>query len=353
MNPIMRYIKWMPMVLIFFLLISTGGLFAADKKIKLRVASPWPPALMTVKTTLKWEEKVTKATNGRITFQNLWLGTLCKAQECVQTGQKGLADVIGSTWLYYPKSMPLNQFSYAVPFGPDDPRIMLKVGRELWKKYPQLREEIEKNNLVVLRTYVAMSYNIVSRKPIREPSDMKNMKICAGGIFLPKWVTAAGAATTAIPIPEQYNALQTGVIEGTVLPLDNLDMGKYTEIAKNATMINLGSTWIGFWAMNKDSFNRLSKADQRLLIEKAEEASTEEAEYLATTLQPEILKRWTDAGVKIHYFTDAQKREWAGLLEEDGLTALAKVMEANGLPGKQFADDYMQLMKKHGHEFPY
>jgi TRAP-type C4-dicarboxylate transport system substrate-binding protein len=347
---------WIVVGIVFFCivawLVAIGPVSAQEKKVSLRMAAAYAPGIIPSKMTLAWEEKVTKATNGRITFENFWLGTLCKSGECTPAAEKGLVDAIGDTWLYYPKEMPLNQYSFAVPFGPQDPRIMLKVGIELWKKYPKMREEIEKNNLKVLRTYVSAPYNLVGHKSVSKVEDLKGMKIGAGGIYLPKWLQAVGAASVAVPIAERYNSMQTKVLDGSLLPIDNHDSIKLTEIAKFVTNnFSLGSCFMGFWAMNRDAFNKLSSADQELLLKFAEQQSREEAEFLFNEA-PKMIERWKTAGAVIKEFPSEQVKKWMTGLPEDPWEVLAKTMDAAGLPGKEFTQTYYRLCKEYGHEFP-
>lgn len=349
----LRRIEVCLVLVLTFCLVLIGQTHAAEPtKVSLRMAAAYPPGIIPSKMTVAWEEKVTKATNGRITFENFWLGTVCKSGECTPTAEKGLVDAIGDTWLYYPKEMPLNQYSFAVPFGPQDPRVMLKVGVELWKKYPKMREEIEKNNLKVLRTYVAAPYNLISHKPVVKVEDLKGMKIGAGGIYLPKWLQAVGVASVAVPIAERYNGMQTKVVDGSLLPIDNHDSIKLIEVAKFVTNnFSLGSCFIGFWAMNKDSFNKLSPEDQQLLVRLAEEQSVEEAEFLFKEA-PKMMDQWKTAGATIQEFTKDEMKKWMAALPEDPWDVLAKTMDASGLPGKEFVRAFYDLCKQNGHEFP-
>jgi TRAP-type C4-dicarboxylate transport system substrate-binding protein len=350
--------RW-ALVLILTASWSTGGFDLAGhdawgqaaKPVTIRLGSSYPSNIVPSQFTLRWQEQVTKTTNGRIKFENLWLGSFCKAEECVGHAEKGLVDMIGSTWLYYPKQMPLNQWNYAIPFGPEDPRVMLKIGLEMWKRYPALKEEIEKNNLKILRAYSATTYNLISKKPVRTVEDLKGMKIGAGGTYLPLWVKAAGAAPVAVTVADRYNAMQTGVIDGSLLPVDNHDSLNLVEVGKFVTQINLGSNFLGYWAMNKNSFNRFSLDDQKMLITTAEQASMEEMQYIWEE-QPKMLARWKGKGATIIDFPDSEKKKWAALLPEDPFQSLAKKMGEFRVNGTEFVKAYIALCKENGHEFP-
>ena len=323
----------------------------AAKPVTIRLGCSYPSNIIPSQFTVRWQEQVTQMTNGRIKFENLWLGSFCKAEECVGHAEKGLVDMIGSTWLYYPKQMPLNQWNYAIPFGPEDPRVMLKIGLEMWKKFPAVKEEIEKNNLKILRAYAATTYNLISRKPIRTVEDFKGLKIAAGGTYLPLWVKAAGAAAVAVTVTDRYNAMQTGVVDGSLLPVDNHDSINLVEVGKYVTQTNLGSNFLGYWAMNKNAFNRLSPEDQKLLLSTGEKASWDEMQYIWDE-QPKMLARWKSKGATIIDFPLPEKKKWAALLPEDPFQSLAKKMDGFGVNGSEFVKTYVALCKENGHEFP-
>ena len=330
----------------------TPGWAQAQEPVTFRLGSAYPPGIIPVQYTLRWQDQVTKATNGRFKFENLWLGSFCKPGECVGAVEKGLIDMLGDTWLYYVKQMPLNQWSFGIPFGPEDPRLMLKIGLEMWKRFPAMKEEIEKNNIKVLRVYSALTYNLVSKKPVRTVADLKGMKIGVGGIYLPIWMRAAGATPVGVMIPDRYTGMQTGIIEGSLLPIDNHDSIKLTEMGKHVTEINIGSYVMGFWGINRNTFNKLSPQDQNLLVSTAEQTSRDEMQFLWEE-QARIMARWKAAGVNIHPFSREEKAKWAALLGESPFVALAKKMDSFGVRGKEFTQTFVNLCKENGFAFPY
>ena len=83
------------------------------------------------------------------------------------------------------------------------------------------------------------------------------MKIrCAGGSS--RIVAALGATPVAMPQNEAYDALQKGVVDGLVCPIETLKGWKFTEVVKHTTR-NIGSSYsLGFFvAMNRQKWDSL------------------------------------------------------------------------------------------------
>ncbi len=98
-----------------------------------------------------WADEVARRSNGRIVWTDFyWSGALPKADETLEAVQVGVADVGMLTLPYYPGKLPLGNWTYAVPFGPGDPDVILTAAQRLYDEVPALREEVEACNLIFL-----------------------------------------------------------------------------------------------------------------------------------------------------------------------------------------------------------
>ena len=103
------------------------------------------------------------------------------------------------------------------------------------------------------------------RQPVKNLDDLKGMKIVCHGLSA-KVVGALGATPVAMPMPERYDALQKGVAEGVVDPIEALKGWKLGEVIKSTTE-NFGSAYsTGFFVvMNKDKWNSLPPDVQKVI----------------------------------------------------------------------------------------
>ncbi len=113
--------------------------------------SPEPTQPVTLKVTqitvannynnvafVAFEDEVTKATNGRVKFENYWMGSLVKAGEELDALKRNLVDVAGIWVNYYPSQLPLSNYEYAVIFSPTDPVTEFVPLVQLMNDYPLL-----------------------------------------------------------------------------------------------------------------------------------------------------------------------------------------------------------------------
>ena len=78
------------------------------------------------------------------------------------------------------------------------------------------------------------------KKPVEKLEDLKGMKIRCTGTSA-KIAASLGATPVAMPQTETYDALQKGVAEGVLGPLEILKGWKFSEVT-NYTTLNYGSS---------------------------------------------------------------------------------------------------------------
>ncbi len=99
---------------------------------------------------------------------------------------------------------------------------------------------------------------IMKDKVIKEPSDLRGLKIRVAGATAGKVAEALGATPVQMPINQVYNSLQTGLIDGVFTGSSTLDDFKLDEVASSFTIgAPLGR--LSFFAvMNENAYNSLS-----------------------------------------------------------------------------------------------
>jgi len=200
-------------------------------------------------------EGVAKATDGALTIRTYPGGELGKGpvEQYVRAVQ-GVADIVwglqGYTSSQFPKAM-LIELPGAVPAG--------KTGYDmLWNAFDsQLKSEfpgtkplalwVSEPNVMIMKDHV-----------IRKPEDLAGLKIRVAGAVAADVVSALGAAPVQMPIPQVYNALQTGLIDGVFTGSSAIADFKLDEVANSYTIgAPLGR--ISFYVvMNQAKYDSLS-----------------------------------------------------------------------------------------------
>lgn len=151
-----------------------------------------------------------------------------------------------------------------------------------------------------------------SKKEIKTPADMKDLKIrVAGSALLNKSYELWGADYANANWSEVFTALQTGTYDGQENPLPTADAASIQEVQKYCTY------WTGaydclFFCMNNDLYKSLSPELQAIVDEAGLEACRYQRE-LNRAEDEKVIKKWEDAGVTIHRLTEAEAAEFKKL----------------------------------------
>jgi TRAP-type C4-dicarboxylate transport system substrate-binding protein len=199
----------------------------------------------------------------------------------------------------------------------------------------EIRARIEKAGVLVLSDAWLAGAMASKRGCIRTPADVKGLKFrSAGPTFASMW-QAAGASIVSIPSNEVYNALQTGVAEGTDTSTGSFVSFRLYEQVKCVTAPGDNALWFMYEPvlMSKKAFDRLDKKQQDALVaagRKAQEYFAKEAKGL----DDEMVKAFKEHKVEIVTLTFAEYDAWVKVARESSYVEFAKEVP----DGKQLID---------------
>ena len=147
------------------------------------------------------------------------------------------------------------------------------VGQGLFKK-------IESKGLVGL-AYWDNGFKVMSaNKPIRVPTDYKGLKMrVQSSKVLADQMKALGSIPQSMAFSEVYQALQTGVVDGTENPPSNFSTQKMQEVQKYLALTNHG--YLGYAVIVNKKFWDGLPADIRTTLEGAMKDATKYANDIA------------------------------------------------------------------------
>jgi len=168
--------------------------------------------------------------------------------------------------------------------------------------------------------------------PIKAPADFKGLKMrIQSSKILDAQMRALGAIPQVMAFSEVYQALQTGVVDGTENPPSNLYTQKMFEVQKYVTVSNHG--YLGYAVIVNKKFWESLPAEIRSKLESAMIDATKFANDIAqkknledlasvkasgkseiVLLSPEERAVWKDTLVKVH--TEMEGRIGADLIQE-------------------------------------
>jgi tripartite ATP-independent transporter DctP family solute receptor len=133
-----------------------------------------------------------------------------------------------------------------------------------------------------------------TNKPIRQPSDLKGLRIRTPPA--PIWqesIRALGATPVAMAFTEMYPGLQQRAIDGVELVYNNIPGGKFYEVLKFASETK-HIMLINFEVVSAKWFNSLPEDYQQILVEecdKAGEATSRQIFKLEAQVEQDLKKR--------------------------------------------------------------
>ncbi len=327
----MKHWKLASLVLGF---VATGSLYMASlafgqtKPVDLYFSNVFPAPHKICILNVEWGKEVEKRTNGRVKVTMFPGGTLTPGDKCYDGVVKGLSHLGHSVFAYTIGKFPLTEV-IDLPLGYRSGLAATKLVNEYYPKFKP--KELDEVKVMYLHAYGPGL--IHTRKPVNKLEDLKGMKIRATGT-VSRIVQALGATPVAMPMPDTYDALSRGVVEGVVCPIEALEGWKLGEVVKFTTQnfiaANSGAMFV---VMNKDSWNSLP-ADIQKIIENINEEWIVKQGVLWDEIDKSGVEFVNKRGHKMISLPQEEQERWAKAVRPL-LDDYVNRMKAKGLPGDE------------------
>lgn len=231
--------------------------------VKLTYSNFFPPAHIQSKLAEAWCKEVEKRTKGRIKVEYYAGQTLTKARQCYDGTVEGLSDLGFSVLAYTRGRFPVMS-AVDLPLGYASGKAATQVVNAVYNKFKP--KELSDTKVMYLHAHGPGLVH-TKGKPVKKMEDMKGMKFRGHGTSA-LVVSALGGTPVPKPMPETYQMLQKGVVEGAVYPFEANKGWKLGEVTDYATAaFSAAYTTSFFVVMNKDKWNSLSPGDQKIIEE--------------------------------------------------------------------------------------
>ncbi|MDP2791105.1 MAG: TRAP transporter substrate-binding protein [Rectinemataceae bacterium] len=325
-------------VVVLLLAVSITPVFSQVKEIKLRYSLIWPASHPLSKLAGEWGKDVDEATSGRVKVSIFPGNTLSPPMQAYDNVVKGIADMAGCLLAYAPGRLPLSEVLQQ-PLGYLNGYQASKLANAYYKKF----QPKEFDDVQVMYLHGAAPGFIMTKKVVNSIKDVKGLRIKANAENA-DIVTNLGAAPVTMPVSDAYDAIQRGVIDGTLFPIEALQGFKIGEVVK-AVIEDYGISYMTsmYVVMNKDKWNSIQPEDRKA-IEKINEAYNEKTGKLWIELDSKAKEFAIQKGVK---FIEVSKQDQAitTALMKPILDAYVAMTKTKGLPGDEalkFCLDFLQ-----------
>ncbi len=209
----------------------------------------------------QWAREVESRSDGRVAITLFPGGTLSAAAQCYAGVVEGISDIGMSCFAYTRGRFPLLE-GIDLPLGYPDGITASRVAHTLTLRY--LPEEV--SDVKVLYVHAHGPGILASRRSVHTLEDVQGLKIRATGLAT-RIVEALGGVPVGMSQPETYEALQRGVVDATLCPIETLKGWRQGEVINAVTDSSaIGYTTAMFVVMNRARWDALP-ADLRSVFD--------------------------------------------------------------------------------------
>ena len=327
------------LVVFLGLMLSASGAFAQTKPIELSYSIFFPAPHKHTVLAGEWAKEVEKRTQGKVKVTLFPGGTLTPAPTCYDGVVKGISDIGMSVLAYTKGKFPLTEV-IDLPLGYTSGVAATRLINQYYQKFkPKEFEEVK-----VLYLHAHGPGILHSKKAVYKLEELKGMRIrCTGTVT--EVVKALGAVPMSMPMGETYDALNRGMVEGSMAPMESLEGWKWGEVVKFTTESHGSAYSTGFFVvMNKEKWNALP-ADIQATLEKINAEWVDKAGKVWDDIDKSGKEFSLKLGNKILPLSKEENQRWAKATSPV-LDGYVKAMKEKGLPGEEALKFSLDFLKK-------
>lgn len=254
-------------------------------------------------------EKIKEESNGSITIEVRYDGSLVTNQDSLAAVSSGRADLGWSVPNYFPAELPLSQY-FALPFSMSSAEEMAVVIDAVNAESDDLKNEYRDAGVEAVAFYPNPPSILSSVAPMPDLASVQGKSMRALGDMAIAIGEADGNAVN-LPIQEVYQALETNLLDGYVgLPMANVASFSLNEVSPHIYDAGIGTYSTSVVIANEDKWATLTD-NQKEIVQSAFEDAVDE--YLANNaaIEDESCDTLTASGVTFEVWSEADREEWA------------------------------------------
>jgi C4-dicarboxylate-binding protein DctP len=292
---------------------TASGLSASADPIVIKFSHVVAPDTPKGKGAQKFSELAEKYTNGAVKVEVYPNSQLYKDKEELEALQLGAVQMLAPSLAKF-GPLGVKEFEvFDLPYiFPDKAALRKVTDGEIGK---QLFAKLEDKGIKGL-AYWDNGFKIMSANvPLNVPDDFLGLKMrIQSSKVLEAEMKALGAVPQVMAFSEVYQALQTGVVDGTENPPSNMYTQKMHEVQKHATISNHG--YLGYALIVNKKFWDDLPGDVRGNLEKALAEATTYANEIAQAENDKALAAMKESGkTEFHELTAEERAQWVEALK--------------------------------------
>lgn len=311
----------------------------AVSAIQLTYSNFFPPTHIQSILAEEWCKEVEQVTNGEVKVQYYPGGTLTKAPQTYDGVVQGLTDIGFSVLAYSRGRFPVLG-TVDLPLGYPNGVVATKVANAVYEKFQP--EEFDDVKVMFFHAHGPGLF-FTAGTPVKKLEDLKGLKLRATGNAA-KIVKAAGGTPVAMSMPDSYQSIQKGVVDGGVYPMETNKGWRMGEVVEYGTAAyNIAYTTTFFVVMNKSKWAKISKKSQMAIEELNKKYIAKHGEAWDSS-DSEGLRAFLNEGNVLYGLDKDEAEKWAEAVSPI-IKEYAKELDDKGLDGDEIVDYTVETLE--------
>jgi len=251
--------------IISLVILSTFCLFgvAESQTTTIKVSNYFPVTAEQSKMCEEFIKSIEASGKGKVKFSYFGGGTLNTAPKMMDGVIQGITDIGLSNLAYTPGRFPISDV-LNLPLGFPNAWVATQVANDFVEKFKP--KDWDKVHLIALHS-CGPKFILTRKKAITRLEDFKGVTLRGYG-YEADLIRALGGTPRGISMPDTYDALLKGVVEGATMTLESLKQWRMAEVTKHVTECSeIGKVEVFYLIMNKNKWNSLPADVKQLFNE--------------------------------------------------------------------------------------
>jgi TRAP-type C4-dicarboxylate transport system substrate-binding protein len=294
-------------------------------------------------------DEIVKRSDGRIAVQKFWSSSLRKVGQHLPAIKDGLSEISMISYGYYPSDVPLSRGLEWYYMGCDHADSLLYVCRDMYNKYPELRDEWENKNNAQVLYFTNWSYcPFFMKKPFTTIEELKGQRIRGYGIGA-ETINRLGGQGIPVIASEVYTSVERGILDGVfaaaVVATQRLNVHeKAPYIIEGGAGAHAPTTVV----MNRPLWLSLPDDLKEIIVQTADDIYKWKYTQLYGELITESVAIMVKQGAKFSKLPDSEIQKATNLVQPALVNEWAeKIAKPMGFDGHAFLKNIRELITKY------
>ena len=288
----------------------------------------------------QWLEDLSAQAN--INFTPYWNNSLVSATAPYTETVAGVSDMTHVPAGAEADHFVIDNAVQAFYYGETNQQVLFETAQELYAQTPEWQAEYEG---VLVNTWgVSGMLSLHTTEPVTSIEDIQGMQIrCTeDGAF--KLIQMLGGNPVRMPISELFEALNKGIVEGVVLPLESLESNKLADLVSYSVPLNISGAYCPHTYIREESYNKLTDDQKAIFDQLSYERGQNQVDSLSAWDQVGV-DYATEQGVVFNTLSDEDYATITSCMEQIALDAVETLNDA-GYDGQAIYDNARAILEE-------